>query len=99
MNNAAKTHCPQGHEYKGKNLRIKGRRRICRTCTRTQALARIARNRGHVLRLRRAWKAANRDRLNALRKAKYARDKEHINELKRNWYQKNIGTERARNRA
>jgi len=33
--NAAKTHCPQGHEYAGDNLYIDKRgRRFCRTCAR-----------------------------------------------------------------
>jgi hypothetical protein len=27
-----KTHCPQGHEYAGDNLRVHGTRRVCRAC-------------------------------------------------------------------
>lgn len=36
--NAAKTHCPQGHPYSGDNLRHKkGGGRVCRTCARDYA--------------------------------------------------------------
>lgn len=43
--NAAKTHCPQGHEYTPGNtvLRKRGRCRECRTCTRIQQRIRRAR--------------------------------------------------------
>jgi hypothetical protein len=30
--NAAKTHCPHGHEYSPENTRVKQGRRYCRTC-------------------------------------------------------------------
>lgn len=43
--NAAKTHCPQGHPLSGDNLRVRpsdGRRR-CATCIKIQRLARSAR--------------------------------------------------------
>lgn len=33
-NNQKKTHCPQGHEYKGKNLEMRYGFRYCRTCRR-----------------------------------------------------------------
>lgn len=33
-NMRAKTHCPQGHEYAGANLRVHKGRRTCRTCSR-----------------------------------------------------------------
>lgn len=32
--NAAKTHCPSGHEYSGENLRFTRRQRVCVTCHR-----------------------------------------------------------------
>jgi hypothetical protein len=40
--NARKTHCPQGHEYKGENLRIQvlangTRARFCRACSRAES--------------------------------------------------------------
>lgn len=40
---AAKTHCPQGHPYSGANLYVSPKGdRICRTCTREKAAARLA---------------------------------------------------------
>lgn len=38
--NARKTHCSQGHELSGDNIRPYRGRRVCRTCRREQALAR-----------------------------------------------------------
>ena len=35
--NLKKNHCPQGHLYEGNNLRLYGRKRICRTCDREKA--------------------------------------------------------------
>ena len=32
--NARKTHCKNGHPFSGANLRIAGKRRVCRTCWR-----------------------------------------------------------------
>lgn len=49
-----KTHCKRGHELFGPNLRIDGRgHRSCRTCASEHS---------------KTWKAANRDRVNALQK-------------------------------
>ena len=37
-NNVKKTHCPQGHEYSGKNLYIQpDGRRVCKECNRNKA--------------------------------------------------------------
>jgi hypothetical protein len=36
--NAAKTHCPQGHEYSKENTYLLGRHRICRICKRERRL-------------------------------------------------------------
>lgn len=37
------THCPQGHEYAGRNLILNGSNRRCRTCTNQRALERYHR--------------------------------------------------------
>ena len=37
--NAAKTHCPEGHPYSGENVAIRGGRRHCRECQRQRAKA------------------------------------------------------------
>lgn len=42
----SKTHCPQGHEYAGDNLRIKKGERVCRECDRTNARDRARKTRG-----------------------------------------------------
>lgn len=38
--NAAKTHCPYGHEYTPENTRLDGGSRKCKTCTRASQRAR-----------------------------------------------------------
>lgn len=43
--NGAKTHCPQGHEYSGTNLRVYRGGRYCRECIRIDARKRKQRNR------------------------------------------------------
>lgn len=46
--NAAKTHCPYGHEYDEKNTRRTGGRRVCRECSRLTAVNRRAVKAGRV---------------------------------------------------
>lgn len=40
--NAAKTHCPQGHEYTTENTRVAKRGRVCRACHRARSRRRPA---------------------------------------------------------
>jgi len=43
--NLLKTHCPQGHEYAGENLRVrKNGHRVCRICDNARVLAAYHRN-------------------------------------------------------
>jgi hypothetical protein len=58
---AAKTHCPQGHEYTLENTRRANGRRQCRACCRLWANARYA---------------ANKDAINARDRARYAARKQ-----------------------
>lgn len=51
IHNGAKTHCPQGHPYAGKNLRIRSTdgARICRACNNADARERKRRRRAEFL--------------------------------------------------
>jgi len=48
--NASKTHCLRGHEFTLANTRMKGRRRICRACSRAEVRLRRAHNATEVTR-------------------------------------------------
>jgi hypothetical protein len=43
----AKTHCPSGHPYDRENTKIKGNRRVCKTCARAYAARKRGERLGH----------------------------------------------------
>ena len=70
--NAAKTHCPKGHEYTPENTRVVNGSRQCKACQAEWG----RRNRDKTRETQRAYRAANRERLNAQSRKRLASDPE-----------------------
>ncbi len=45
---AARTHCKNGHEFAGENVRMQGRKRVCRACERASGATYRARRKEHA---------------------------------------------------
>jgi hypothetical protein len=73
--NAAKTHCPVGHEYTDENTYTNGKSRDCRICAATRRRERRAKNRDAENARRRERRAENREAENAKRREQRAEKK------------------------
>lgn len=84
--NAARTHCINGHPFDEANTWVtRAGKRMCRTCGRERKAARYETKNAEINEYKRAWVAANHDRVRAQEQARRDADREKFRELDRKY--------------